>query len=131
MIRDELFIFLKEAKKKKVEIWLWPLLTKENGYWFNQWNCDSYSDYTRTMIKDFENEGVIPAGVSMDLEPPPEVLADFLKMASKLQIKKLIQESNKNINLPLFEKMRSSVAQLSAFLHSKGLKTHAVSTPFV
>ena len=131
VIRSQLVELFKDAKSKNVEVWLWPLLSKKNGYWFNQWNSEFYSDYTHQLIHDLEAEGVRPAGVSMDLEPPPEVLASFLDLVSHFKIKKLLQESKKNVDLALFNKMQERVSELSKALHLKGIKTHAVTTPFV
>ena len=35
---QKLIVFLKKAEAEGVNYWLWPLLSKEEGYWPNQWN---------------------------------------------------------------------------------------------
>ena len=119
---------LREAESQKVEIWLWPLLPKDRGYWLNQWNASTYALQVRSLVGSLQNRGLSFAGVSMDLEPPPEVLEELLQTASRLQFDKLVEIGRTLQNGFLFENAKSEIRSLSEWLHGSGLKTHLVTT---
>lgn len=121
-------LLLREAKTMNVEVWLWPLLPKEGGYWLNQWNAETYTNQVRALVEGLHQEGLEFAGVSMDLEPPPEALEELLQNASRLQFKKLIETGKKLQDEEKFELAKSEIRRLAEWLHIRGVKTHLVTT---
>ena len=125
---DGIELLLRDAENQKVEVWLWPLLTKARGYWLNQWNAETYAFQVRSLVASLQSRGLRFAGVSMDLEPPPEVLEELLQTASRLQFKKLVEIGRTLQNEALFENAKSEIRLLADYLHGSGLKTHLVTT---
>jgi len=127
----DLTTMMSKAKDQGVQVWIWPLLSKGHGYWLNQWNNDLYAQYVEKLIRNLGAENLKPAGVSMDLEPPPEKLEEFLGLIRKFKISEVIKRAKSNIDLKQFEATRTSIGTLARTLHGLGIRTHAVTTPFV
>jgi len=119
---------LRQAENQKVEVWLWPLLPKDRGYWLNQWNANTYALQVRALVEHIQSSGLSFAGISMDLEPPPEVLEELLQTASRLQFQKLVEIGHTLQNELLYESAQSEIRTLAEWLHLRGVKTHLVTT---
>jgi hypothetical protein len=127
----DLISFLKKAESEKIQYWLWPLLSKSDGYWPNQWNMSIYSQYVRELVERLEKQNLHPQGISIDLEPPPEKLEKYLKLLQEFKIKELHQFSSDGIDENLFKNASFELSSLYQFLKNKKMVTHIVTTPFL
>ncbi len=125
---QDLSELLRQANQLQVEVWLWPLLPRDRGYWLNQWNSEEYTQSVRTLVTRLLDAGVNVSGVSMDLEPPPEMLEKLLKSASKLRFGELKRQARQNQDPGLFQSSKERIRELADWLHSRGLQTHLVTT---
>jgi len=126
-----LIVALKKIESEKINYWLWPLLSKSDGYWPNQWNMSIYSQYVRELVERLEKQNLHPQGISIDLEPPPEKLEKYLELLQKFEIKKIHEFSSRDINEDLFKKASIELNSLFHFLKQKRITIHVVTTPFL
>ena len=128
---NDLISLLQKLEREKIDYWLWPLLTKSEGYWPNQWNMDVYTQYVTELIQRLEKQNLHPKGISIDLEPPPEKLEKYLELVQKFKFKQLREYANSGIDENLFEKATLELTSFNRFLKSKNITTHIVTTPFI
>jgi len=128
---QQLIVFLKKAEAEKINYWLWPLLSKKDGYWPNQWNIKTYSNYVLDLIKRLKTNNLKPSGISIDLEPPPEKLEKYLTLVQKFKLIELHRFANSSIDESLFEKAKKELVILHSQLKLQNIIIHVVTTPFL
>jgi hypothetical protein len=128
---QKLIVLLKKAESEGVNYWLWPLLSKEEGYWPNQWNIKTYSNYVLDLLNKLKKHKLKPSGISIDLEPPPEKLEKYLLLIQKFKLFELHSFANSSINESLFEKAKKELRILHLKLKQQKITTHIVTTPFL
>lgn len=128
---QELISLLKRLEAERIEYWLWPLLSRSEGYWPNQWNMPNYHKFVVDLIQTLEKNRLRPGGVSIDLEPPPKKLEIYIGLLQNLRFKDLRDFAKSNVNDLLFKNASIELRSLSQFLKSKQILTHVVTTPFL
>jgi hypothetical protein len=128
---NELVILLKQAEENKITYWLWPLLSKSDGYWPNQWNMSIYTKHVMDLVARLQKHQLKPQGISIDLEPPPEKLETFLKLLQDFKLRELHEFANKGIDEKLFQQASGQLISLHHFLKTQHITTHVVTTPFI
>lgn len=70
--RGELAETIEAARERGLDVGLWPLLDKSDGYWPSVRNADYFCGYVDDLVTDLEDRGVSPRWVAFDMEPPFE-----------------------------------------------------------
>ncbi len=128
---QKLIVFLKKAELEGVNYWLWPLLSKEEGYWPNQWNIKTYSNYVLDLLNKLKKHKLKPSGISIDLEPPPEKLEKYLTLIQKFKLVELHRFASSSIDESLFIEAKKELVTLHSKLKEQNITTHIVTTPFL
>jgi hypothetical protein len=123
---------LRDAHKLGIKVYLWPLVSEEEGYWLNAKNIDLFFVYVNQLVFKLSHDGVLYHGFSFDLEPTPEKTRTMISYLKKFKIKKSIRYLNQFCNSTSeIEDAKVKLTLLIQSLELLGLKTHVVTTPFV
>lgn len=57
---------------------LWPLLPKLLGYWWNERNLDAGDRLADALLRGIDDAGIRPDGIVLDIEPPWTQMADVV-----------------------------------------------------
>lgn len=127
----DLLNLLKNAESNKIDYFLWPLLSKSDGYWPNQWNMSIYFRYVVELVTRLEKHQLKPKGISIDLEPPPEKLEKYLELLQDFNLIGLKEFARSGVDEKLFTSANEQLKSLHIFLKNKHITTHVVTTPFI
>lgn len=128
---QELVSLLKDAKDHHVSVYLWPLLDKKDGYWLNQWNAKLFTEYVLRLKANLQAADVPFDGVSFDIELNTDKLKEYEALAKKLKFGTLKKKFKAAQNPVQFQEALTTIQDLCVLLRKEGIKTHAVTLPFV
>lgn len=128
---QELVSLLKDAKDHQLSVFLWPLLDKKDGYWFNQWNAKLFAQYTLRLKENLKNAGATFDGISFDIEFNTKQLEEYGHLAKKLKFGTIIKKFKASQDPKQFQEALKIIQDLCVQLRKERILTHAVILPFV
>ena len=128
---QELVALLKDAKDNHVSVYLWPLLGKKEGYWLNQWNANIFTQYVLRLKDRLRSEDAAFDGVSLDIELHTDKMHEYGELAKKLKLGTLSKKFKASQDPKQFQESLTIIQNLCSLLRSEGIRTHAVTLPFV
>ena len=113
---DELFKLVSDAAGRGVQVRPVPVLSADDGYFPNATNVETYVPVVRRLIAAWQEHGLAPNTLVVDMEPPRE-LSEAL---ASLDLKKAVPKDH--IDRERYAKAVGSYAALVDELHQAGWK---------
>jgi hypothetical protein len=127
---DELAALTREASRRGVGTWLWPLLPKELGYWIGEANAE-HAARALDDIRDWCSAPAGPAiqGVSIDLEPDYAYSEELRSLGGRPD--RLLACLARHVNPARHAAARDVMARAVERTKQAGLRVHAVTYPLI
>jgi hypothetical protein len=127
---EEIDALWNRASELGVELRPWLLLDASQGYWANKWNADQVEQHVRAFVADAEAHGRTPQWITLDLEPPPRFLEELSLRAKRFDLAGLWKMLARSGGDGTYCQARDTLRSLVKRLHARGIRVHAVASPF-
>jgi hypothetical protein len=129
---DDLRAICRAADDAGVGITLWPLLSKDDGYWANQANVDQFADWTREIVEDSRTNCRHMDGVTIDLEMTwDRALALSVLVAEGGGVVDIAQFVLTGVDEAAYSHSVDVFGDLIADVHDEGLRAEITTLPML
>lgn len=122
---------IRAAGDRGVEIRTWILVPRDEGYYPNEENFDSFFEAVREMIAWAEDENLPLQWITVDMESSIQILTQLSEYLSELRLLPALELLLAQIDRPAFEQSLANYASLVAYCHDHGFLAHVVTFPTV
>lgn len=119
---------LRAYVKAGLEPGIWPLLSDAQGYWPSEDNAQAYFGRVEQLLDSLDAQGVQPAWLAVDLEPPLHQI-DALRHAPTplhLKMRRMMQQ---NLDAERFARSVQAFEQGIQKVRARGVRTLSVTLP--
>jgi len=126
----ELATLLRQAHAQQVDVRLWPLLTKAQGYWPNEANVPAFAAQVRKILAWLKAQGLRTSTIIYDMEPAiaySKAIEEGFSKGLGASIELMKKHLDKKAHAAAKEKLRLSIKEVQA----AGLRAQCVTFPQV
>jgi hypothetical protein len=113
---DEVFRLIEDANGRGLDVIPLPVLSADDGYFPNAINVDVFVSVTRDMVKQWQERGLKPTTLMVDMEPS----RDLVEALSSLELSKAVPKDH--IDRARFQQGVQKYSALVEELHAAGWK---------
>jgi hypothetical protein len=124
----QLATLIQAARQRDLEIGIWPLLGREQGYWANERNAHAWSVATDRLLDVLESQDARPVWVAVDLEPPLDDVTSMLRDPLRLP-GALYRFARRNLDAERFVRATDDWNRAMRGLASRGYRTLGITVP--
>jgi hypothetical protein len=123
---------LHELKAAGVEVALWPLMEKDQGYFPGEGNLEEYSAMVRNLLDWALRNKVLPGTLAVDLEPPIQQLSRvFGARGGMAKLRGAFNAARHNLDKERYYTAKAVLDDLNGWVHVQGVKTLVAVMPWV
>ena len=130
-LTDENARALLEVKDAGVGLSVWPLLSREEGYFPNEKNAAPYAALVEEVLDWALDSGVVPDAVAVDLELPYGQMMAMLEGGTAGRSRAALRMLRENRDARRFRDSWEGMSKLNSLIHSRGVRTVAAILPWV
>jgi hypothetical protein len=123
-----LYRLLKAVRSRGLAVSIWPVLSKEDGYWPNERNGPAYFDRVLGLLHRLGRNNIAVDWVAMDLEPPLEQVAEAAR-ALPFRPGSVRRMAYDNLDAERFARSVDVFQEGLAQIHETGSQTLAITFP--
>lgn len=121
---------VRQATRLGVEVRLWPLLPKHDGYWVNETNIDRFAGYVRRLLDWIDREDLTVSTVIYDVEPAISY-SEELQQAYAEGLGSVVSLLRRHVNPGTFAQARAALSDSVREVQARGLRAECVTFPQV
>ena len=132
MGRDEnIANLIRAAGDHGVEIRTWILVPRDEGYYPNEENFDSFFEAVQEMIAWADEDGLPLEWITVDMEPSIQFLGEMTGYIEEMKIIEAAELLAAQLDRCAYEEALLDYASLVQYCHDRGYKVHVVTFPSV
>lgn len=127
---DALRDLLRDAATQRVELRIWPLLPRDQGYWPNETNIQRFDQYVGRILAWLKAQGLSAGAIIYDMEPAI-AYSKTLEQANKLGLGASVKLMRQHLNPAAHAMARQQLIASVRAVQQAGLRAQCVTFPQV
>ncbi len=113
---------------RELEVGIWPLLGREEGYWPSERNVTGWSATTLEWLDELEARDARPAWLAVDLEPPLDQTSRLLRRTLDVPVAAL-EFGRQNLDLARYRIAEREFQALADEVRRRGVRSLGITLP--
>lgn len=130
-LTDENAAAFRQIKEAGVELVLWPLLSKEEGYFPFERNVPVYAETVKRLMDWARDNSCAPGMIAVDLELPFHQMMAVLEATGLGKVHSALGILKENRDPERYRAAKAGLIELNGWLHARDIETIAAALPWV
>jgi hypothetical protein len=126
----DLTALLRTAEERNVEVRIWPLLDRADGYWPNETNTVAFDTAVTGTIDWLTRENLRASTIVFDLEPSIAYTEEILAAFASADVNVITTLLRSHMDPVAFAEGRDGITAIIERIHAAGLRAECVTYPY-